>query len=77
MWKRSIFTDLERKLEDLSKDTQEALKLMLRRFKEEMMDEFGKQYGCGCGGHKFKEVVVTFLIGLICMGSFYRILKDF
>ena len=66
-------TDLEKKLDDLSKDTQEALKLMLRKFKEEMLDEFGEQYGCGC--HKFKEVVITFLIGLICMGSFYRIFK--
>ena len=68
-------TDLERKLEDFSKDTQEAFKLMLGKFKEEMMDQFGEQYGCGCGGHKFKEVVVTFLIGLVCMGSFYKILS--
>ena len=63
--------DLERRLEDLSKDTQEAMKLMLRKFKEEMMDGFEEKYG----DHKFKKVFLTFLICLTGMGSFYRILK--
>ena len=69
---REATSDLDKRLQDLSKETQEALKLMLGRFKEEMMEEFGEQHGCACYKQK---VVITFLIALIFMGSFYRILK--
>ena len=68
---KEVTADFERRLQDFSKNTEEALKLILGRFQEEIMDGFGEQYGC----HKFKKVVVTFLLALICMGSFYRMLK--
>ena len=68
---KEVTTDLERRLQVFSKETEEAFKLMLETFKEEVMHGFGEQYGC-C--HKFKKVVITFLIALIFMGSFYRML---
>ena len=55
--------DLEGRLQDFSKDTQEALELMLGRYKEEILEEFGEQYGCG-PHHKFKKVAITFLLSL-------------
>ena len=69
-------TDLERRLPDFSKDTQEALELMLGRFKEEILEEFGDQYGCG-PHHRFKKVAIatTFLLGLHGLFSFYSVLK--
>ena len=67
-------TDLERRLQDFSKDTQEALELMLGRFKEEILEEFGDQYGCG-PHHKFKKVAITFFLGLHGLFSFYSVLK--
>ena len=67
-------SDLERRLQDFSKDTQEALKSMLGRFKEEILEEFGEQYGCG-PHHKFNKVAITFLLGLHGLFSFYSVLK--
>ena len=67
-------TDLERRLQDFSKETQEALELMLGRFKEEILEEFGDQYGCG-PHHKFKKVAITFFLGLHGLFSFYSVLK--
>ena len=47
---------------------------MRGRFKEEILEEFGDQYGCG-PHHKFKKVAITFLLGLHGLFSFYSVLK--
>merc|ERR1719221_285965 len=66
--------DLERRLQNFSKDTQDALESMLGRFKEEILKEFGEQYGCG-PHKKFKKIAITFLLGLHGVASFYTVLK--
>merc|ERR1719221_656819 len=67
---------LERRLQNFSKDTQDAFGSMLGKFKEEILKEFGEQYGCG-PHKKFKKIAITFiLLGfLLGVASFYTVLK--
>ena len=66
--------DLERRLQNFSKDTQDAFGSMIGKFKEEILKEFGEQYGCG-PHKKFKKIAITFLLVLHGVASFYVYVK--